>query len=87
VTTNFKVGDKVRMKIFKSEKDYNSQSNGRGWSYRTFKVNYTDRISTITAILFDGMIIVKPDQGYWPFQIEKVNILKTRLQLAKELIK
>jgi hypothetical protein len=85
--TDFKAGDKIRMKYFKNEEDYNSQSRGRGWSYRTCKEKYTDRISTISHILYDGMIVVVDGQCYWSFQIEKVNSLKIRLQLIKELIK
>jgi hypothetical protein len=91
--TKFKVGDRIKMKYFKNEEDYESQSNRCGWTYENFLDNYNDDISTVVDIGFfdDNRMVTTETKSekryYWLFQIEKVNLLKIRLQLVKELLK
>jgi hypothetical protein len=88
--TDFKVGDKVRIKTFKNEEDYENQNNDMGWNFDDFYF-YTQAsrgIYTIKRINKDESIVIYESVvEYWPFQIEKVHSLKTRLQLIKELLK
>jgi hypothetical protein len=89
--TEFKVGDRVKLKYFKSKEEYNSQANGlRCWDYINFIHHYDrnkNKVYTIIDFDSDGQVVSESITDYWPFQIEKAYSLKDKLALIKELIK
>jgi hypothetical protein len=92
--TDFKEGDKVKLKHFKNKKDYMSQSKGKGWNYETFIRRTNEIMDNIFTIKFinsiDDIFFTESSQNsqsYISFQLEKVCSLKDRLALVRELIK
>jgi hypothetical protein len=93
--TDFKLGDKVRIRHFKDGNEYEnlikleySRSKKTYWSYETF-LNETKEFTGIYTITgkYDDFLEINYNKHLGYFQLEKVYSLKDRLALIKELLK
>jgi hypothetical protein len=85
--TDFKIGDRVKVKKL-SEKEFEKTYNS--FSYKTYLREYSKYFGNIYIInYFKSRYIVLSGIGdiFCPDELVKVNTLKTRLNLIKELIK
>jgi hypothetical protein len=87
--TNFKIGDKVRIRKL-SEKEFEEVYHRDNFSYKTY-LNYYSKYfdnAFIVGKLEDRLIdLVGIEEYFYPEELEKAYSLKDKLNLIKELIK